>query len=77
MLAPEQMAPFWARGQRLSLAFGPHPRSLLLAAGRKLLKADIVPPGLQCGALTVLHQRPEGEAFAAISLLDQVHGMRA
>ena len=72
LLEPGQLAPFWARGERLSLALGPHPRSLLLAAGRNLLRADITPPGLCCHAPTLLHQRPEGEAFTTISLLAEV-----
>ena len=72
MLQPEQVAPWWDRTDRLGLAFGPHPRSLLLAGGRALLRAHIPGPGLGCGRLTLLHERPAGDAFAAIALVDGV-----
>lgn len=71
MLDPPQLAPWWERGGRLSLAFGPHPRSLLLAAGNSLLREQLPAPGRRCGSLTLLHQRPSGDTFTAISLLDQ------
>ena len=46
-------------------------RSLLLAAGNSLLREQLPAPGRRCGSLTLLHQRPSGDTFTAISLLDQ------
>lgn len=72
ILEPQQLAPYWSPSHRLSMAFGPHPRSLMLAAGARLMRATIPGPGSLCRQLTLLHLLPEGESFTAIALPDQV-----
>lgn len=68
ILEQQQLAPYWVPSQRLSIDFGPHPRTIMLAAGTKLLRTTIGKPGQLCGQFTLLHQLPEGEFFTAIAI---------
>lgn len=68
ILSQQQLAPYWVPSQRLSMAFGPHPRAIMLAAGTKLLRATIAKPGQLCGQFTLLHQLPEGESLTGIAI---------
>jgi hypothetical protein len=69
ILTAAQQAQWWRPGQRLVAAFGPQPRSVLVAAGNLLLRCS---DGPLSGAPTLMHSRPAGEEITAVATVPEV-----
>lgn len=61
----------------MAAAFAPHPRQLLLGAGRRLLRCTVGGPGQPPRQPAVLHERPGGDTFVALAHVDQVLAISA
>ena len=69
ILTAAQQARWWRPGVRLTTAFAPQPRSVLVAAGNLLLRCS---DGLSGDAPLLLHSRPAGEEITAMATVPEV-----
>lgn len=72
ILLAEQHGQRWEPRQPLVAAFAPQPRSVLVAAGSRLLRCSEAAPGAAPGTPTLAHSRPTGEDITAMATLPDV-----